>query len=231
MPELLIDADIVVASTGSPRPVLGAGTVKAALASRHYRPLFMVDIALPRDIEPAAGELDGVYLYNVDDLEEMASQNRVERQHEMETALVIVREEVEAFSRWLSTFSVTPTIAAFRKKLLDIREDEMKRSSNVLNTLSPEQMTVVQNLTMAMVNKILHGPANAMKAGAESGGADNLVSAIQEAFELSGLGIIEGESGVVDFPKALVSTEPEGEDREETVGPKIQTQRPSNNEK
>jgi len=220
VPELLVDADIVVASTGSPRPVLGAGAVKAALASRHYRPLFLVDIALPRDIEAAAGDLDGVYLYNVDDLEEMASQNRVERQQEMEAALQVVHGEVESFTRWLSTFSVTPTIAALRKKLMDIRADETTRSQGILKTLTPEQLNGVERMTMSMVNKILHGPASAMKNGAESGGAEEMVSAIEEAFELRELGVIEGESGVLEFPGN--SVQKTGEDDEETESSSIQ---------
>jgi len=209
--ELLGDADIVVASTGSPTPVLGLGTLKNALSRRQFRPLFLVDIALPRDIEPAAGELDGVYLYNVDDLEVMASQNRVERQHELQAANRIVAEEVMAFSRWLSSFSVTPTIAGLKQKLMDIRDDELERSGRMLETLTPSQREGVERLLDSMVKKVLHGPASAMREQAKNGRAENLVAAIQESFDLKELGLIDGPDDSLTWDLKRPGTSEEAE--------------------
>lgn len=208
VPMLLHQADIVVASTGSPRPVLGVGVLRAALEARHFRPVFIVDIAVPRDVEPAAANLDGVYLYNVDDLEELASQNRGEREMEMKAAHCLIDEEVAAFSRWVSTFSVTPTVAALRQKFLDIREAELERSAAILNDVDPEVRTAVERLTMSMVTRMLHGPVSAMKEAAADGKAEGLIAALQESFELPELGLLSGteEEEEEDSPVSLTQS-------------------------
>ena len=201
LPELLTKADIVVTSTGSPTHVLGVGAVRESLAKRQYRPLFLVDIALPRDVEPAAGNLDGAYLYNVDDLEELASQNRGERLREVGKAEGILDEELRALSSWGAEQAVAPTISGLRAHLLAIRDAELERSSKVLARLDPEELEAVKRLTQAMVDKVTATPARALRNEAARGGpAGEMAAVLSRAFELTDIQLVEvtGDSSRAD---------------------------------
>ncbi len=198
--EQLVGADIVVSSTGSPLPVMDGELVQDVLSRRHYRPLFLIDIAVPRDVDAVVGTLDGVYLYNVDDLEELASRNREERSEEVVSARNLVAEEVAAFGRWLAVSTVAPTVAALKQRLMELRGDELERSRRLLEELQPEQREGVERMLQSLISKVLHGPATALKASAESGSAEYLVKSIREAFGLAELGVLEGEDAEATSP-------------------------------
>ena len=195
LPDLLQKADIVVTSTGSPTHVLGVGAVRTALSQRQYRPLFLVDIALPRDVEPAVGNLDGAYLYNVDDLEELAAQNRDERLREVGKANQIIDEELRALNSWGAEMAVAPTIASLRSFLLSIRDAELDRSGKALADLETEEREAVERLTLAIVDKITSIPARALRTEAAKGGpAHDMAAALSRAFELTELELVEVHS-------------------------------------
>jgi glutamyl-tRNA reductase len=164
--ELLPRADIVITSTGSPRPILGPETVRPALRARRGRPVFFIDIAVPRDVDPAVGQIDGCFLYDIDDLAQVVEANRAARRQAARQAEGIVAEEVVKFEQWLRSLEVVPTISALVHKAEDIRRAELARTLRQLGPLSPEQQTALDNLTRALVKKLLHDPIMFLKASA-----------------------------------------------------------------
>ncbi|MGH9375078.1 MAG: glutamyl-tRNA reductase, partial [Terriglobia bacterium] len=159
-------ADIVICSTGAPHFVIRREHAERMLAVRRNRPVFLVDIAVPRDVDPAAGELDNVFLYNIDDLEQVVAANRKLRQREAARAEEIVQQETQRMLRRLASRDMAPTIVAIERRLDDIREKELERFRSRLSTLSAEQREAVDGLTQAILNKILHGPITELKSAA-----------------------------------------------------------------
>lgn len=184
LPFLLEHVDIVISSTGSPVFVIEPELIEKVMRRRKYRALFLVDIAVPRDVDPRVGEIENVYLYNVDDLEQITRKNQEDRQREVDKAVVVVRDEVQRHGRWMAEATITPTIASLRKRVMAIREAELERSDKTLRTLSDDQRAVVERMTMAMVNKFLHEPTVRLKR--ESSGVDGqrLVEAVRDLFAL-----------------------------------------------
>jgi len=172
--EVLGEVDIVIASTGSPQAVITAQMARAALKARRGRPLFFIDIAVPRDVEAAVGELDGCYLYDIDDLTSVVEANRANRAVEAGQAERIVAEEVVKFMTWLAGLDAVPTISALAAKAEEIRAAELGRTLKDLEGLSPEQAAALDRLTQALVKKLVHDPIMFIKGASHDKSPDTL---------------------------------------------------------
>jgi glutamyl-tRNA reductase len=154
----LLFADILLSSTGSPTFLLTREQVKQAMRRRKQRPLFLIDIGVPRDLDPAINDLDNVYLYNIDDLKEVVEENRERRQEAAVQAERLVAAETLKFMDWLQTLEVYPTIISLREKAQTICRAELKKTLGHLGPLSPEQEQALEVLTESITNKLLHDP-------------------------------------------------------------------------
>ena len=178
------ESDIVISSTGTPGFIINRAMIEKALRRRKNRLLFLIDIAVPRDIDPAVGDMDNVYLYNIDDLQGVVDENMKTRIEEAWKAETIIDEEVENFRRWYATLEVVPTIIDLRNKLEAITRGEMERSMNWMKDLGGEERAHVEALMQAVVNKILHDPVTGLKEESKDGGGDSYVAAIRRLFGL-----------------------------------------------
>jgi len=156
-------ADIVIGSAAAGEFVLGEAQVQEALRERKGRPIFCIDLSVPRSFDPRINALDNVYLYDMDDLSKVAAENLGERAREAEKAETIVVEEVESFYRWLGHLEVVPTIVALRDKVEAIRRGELQKTLNQLKDLGPRERELLDVMTTAIVNKILHAPIARLK--------------------------------------------------------------------
>ena len=164
MSAILKDMDIVISSTGSPGYVLEAGMVREAMSFRPERSLCLIDIAVPRDIDPAAVQLNNVFLYDVDDLQAVSDTNRLEREREAQWAEEIVTDEVEQFLDWYRTLDVIPTITALRTRAEEMREREMAKLLRQLDhKLTSREVEAMETMTRAIVKKLLHSPTAYLK--------------------------------------------------------------------
>ncbi len=182
----LLEADVIITSTGSCESLIRKDQVEKIMKKRRYRPLFLIDIALPRDVEPSVNELDGVYLYNIDDLQTIAAENLTERRHEAMRAEKIVDEETAKFMEWTVSLSCTPTLVGIRNKLEEIRLSELARCNGKLAGLTPEQRETVEIITRSIVNKIAHYPISCLKRTKSKAKQSLYVDVAQELFALSG---------------------------------------------
>ncbi len=183
IPEQLESADIVIASTASQLPILGKGVVERALKKRRHRPMYMVDIAVPRDIEPEVGKLSDVYLYSVDDLEQVIDENLRSRQTAAEEAQELVDLGVISMLRSLRALDAVATLKAYREKAEQIRDNELDRALKQLdNGQSPEQ--VMTYFAKALTNKLIHSPSVQLKR-ASAEGRREVMDWAKELFELS----------------------------------------------
>ena len=173
----LAAADIVVTATGAAEPVLTRATVEEAMRSRRDRPLFVIDIALPRDVESSVGDLDQVFLYHMDDLQSIVSENLARRATELASAEAIVDQEVARFASWLQSREIVPTIVALRQRFESIRQAELSRLEPKLAGLTPEARAKVDEVTRLLVEKLLLTPTEHLKTV----GDDTLVVAYAEA--------------------------------------------------
>jgi glutamyl-tRNA reductase len=163
---LLVEADVVISSTGAREPILTKPLFKRVTKARRWRQLVVIDIAVPRDAEPAIGELDGVYVFDIDDLEKVVAANLAERAKAAEHAARIVEHEAGQFEHWLRTQAVVPTIRALRDRFARVAEAELQKTLEVLarKDHSPaQQREVVQRLVQLVVNKLLHQPTAALR--------------------------------------------------------------------
>lgn len=175
-------ADIVISSTGAPHFVIGKEQAEKMLAARKHRPIFFVDIAVPRDIDPEINTLDNAFVYDIDDLDEVVDANKKQREREAVWAEQIIEQEVVRTLRRLASRDVAPTIVALEQRLNAIRENEMDRMRGRLSGLSSEQQDAVDALTRGILNKILHGPISELKSGAGRPEQGALVSLIRRIF-------------------------------------------------
>jgi glutamyl-tRNA reductase len=162
IPEQLAQADIVVSSTASQLPILGKGATETALKQRKHRPIFMVDLAVPRDIEPQVGELDDVYLYTVDDLKEVIDENRRSREEAANEAMDIIQTEVQHFSHWIKTHRSADEIRDLRSEADLIRQDCLKKAQLMLEN-NEDPAKVIETLASNLTNKFMHGPTVQMR--------------------------------------------------------------------
>ncbi len=185
--EGLVEADVVITSTGSCEPLITSLQMKGVMRRRRFRPIFLIDIAIPRDVEPQVNEFDGVYLYNIDDLQAVADENMGERRQEAVRGEDIVLEEVAKFMNWTEGLDSAPTIVALREKLEGIRTREMERSNGKLSGLSPAQRETVDIITRSIINKIAHAPISFLKSTGTAQRKNLYLDAAQKMFGLDGL--------------------------------------------
>jgi glutamyl-tRNA reductase len=182
--EHLAQVDIILTSTGAPTFILGQRQMEEALRRRKHRPMFLIDIAVPRDIDPKVNSLDNVYLYDVDDLQGVVQANLKERQKEAHRAEAIIGEEIGQFHLWLGNLEVKPTIVALRKRLEEISAQELAKTFGNLKDLTDQQRRGVEVMTNAIVNKILHRPIMVLKRTQNESGGEDYVDAVRELFDL-----------------------------------------------
>jgi glutamyl-tRNA reductase len=160
----LAKCDVVIASTAAPHFVIDRAQIHRALAVRKQPSLFLIDLSVPRNIDPAIGQIDGVYLYNVDDLQQVATANRALRHRKAEQAQEIIAAHVDSFRKQMATRDAVPTIVELQSLLNDIREHELEKCMHKLGPISTEQREAIEQLTMQIVNKVLHQPIVQLKA-------------------------------------------------------------------
>jgi glutamyl-tRNA reductase len=160
----LAAADIVVTATGATEPVLTRQRIEAVMRPRRGRPLFLIDIALPRDVETAVGDLDQVFLYNIDDLQTIVKENLARRSAELARAETIVDEEVAKFVAWMQSREIVPTVVALRQRFEAIRQSELRRLEPKLAGLPPEARARLEEVTRLIVEKLLLTPTEQLKA-------------------------------------------------------------------
>ena len=181
-------AAIVISSTSAPEYVVTRELVERALKHRRHRPIFFIDIAVPRDLDPDINRVRNAYLYDIDDLQHVVDQNRGEREKEAHHAERIVGEELESVNDWLRSLEVVPTIANLRATVEQIRRSELERLGAKLSDLTDEQRAQVEMITTSIVNKILHMPTVKMKEAAGRDECYLYVDAVRTLFDLSGNG-------------------------------------------
>lgn len=182
--EGFVRADIVISSTGSLEPIVKKADLRSVMRKRKNRPLFIIDIAVPRDVESKVNELDNVFLYDIDDLQIVVEKNRQERRKEADQAEHIIDEETLRFLEWLHTLDVVPTIIAMRHKAESIRHKELQKTFSQLSHLSEEDRKSISVLTESIIKKILHDPIIFLKAKAPRPSKEFYVDVVQQIFNL-----------------------------------------------
>ncbi|HYM37503.1 MAG TPA: glutamyl-tRNA reductase [Nitrospiraceae bacterium] len=180
----MAEADIVLCSTGASHYLIGVEDVQQAVRRRMNRPIFLIDISVPRNIDPAVKDIDNAFLFDVDDLEMRVEQNLEERRREAVKAERMVEDEVAQVLQWLKSLEVTPTIVALRNRAEEIRQAEIDKALARLQNLSAQERSVVEGLASAIVNKLLHGSLVTLKAESTSGGGAMFIEAARRFFGL-----------------------------------------------
>jgi glutamyl-tRNA reductase len=180
----LDEADIVITGTGAPVPILSKAQVMSAMPASRTRPLFLIDIAVPRDVDPRASEIEQVFLYNIDDLQAIVRENLQKRGNEVSRAEQIVEEEVRKFGTWQRTRDTVPTIVALRQRFDAIRRAELERLDPKLLALSPEARARVDEVTRLIVEKLLLHPTEQLKSAEDSQLAAHYAEALTRLFGL-----------------------------------------------
>ena len=177
-------ADIILSSTGAPHTIIGAGDLDGVMRRRRHKPMFFIDIAIPRDIDPAVNDVENVYLFTVDDLQEVVTSNLQQRKEEAGKAENIVNEEIGQFFKWLSSLEVTPTIIALRNKFDEIRKAELEKTLAGWKDIPPDGQKRLEALTNAIMNKLLHPPTALIKQAGQGGRTDLYVDAVRALYGL-----------------------------------------------
>ncbi len=178
-------ADIVISSTGAPRVIIERDDVETVIRERRNRPMFFIDMAVPRDIDPYANEIDNVYVYDIDDLQSVVDENLGERQKEARRAEDIVLEEVEKFRRWFKEATeIGPMIAELRGRFDEVRKAEVAKALSHLKGADERVEQVIEGLSRALMNKFLHMPITALKRGEEMENGATLSEAVKRIFGL-----------------------------------------------
>jgi len=188
IPEQLIKADIVVSSTNSQLPLLGKGAVESAIKKRRHKPMLLVDLAVPRDIEPQVGEIADAYLYSVDDIRDVIEDNVKSRAVAAEQASSIIERGVEEFIRQMRSLNAVHTLRAFRDKAETIRDREVEKSLRALEK-GDDAQAVLEALARTLTNKLIHSPSVQMKK-ASADGRDDLLLLTRELYELDQQGFV-----------------------------------------
>ncbi len=181
----LLEVDIVITSTSATDFVITRDQVKNALRKRRNRPLFLIDIAVPRDVEPNVNDLENVYLYDIDDLKGIIKENTAQRHEEAVKAERIVSEEVIRFETWLKTLEIVPTIIHLKEKVEKIRKMEIRKSLAGLGRLTPEQVEAVETLTLSLADKIINDPILVLKRKAVHSSSDKYLDLTKKLFNLN----------------------------------------------
>jgi glutamyl-tRNA reductase len=179
--EALETSDILISATEAPEAIFTRDKVAGVMVGRGERPLFAFDLAVPRDIDPQAGEIDGVHLFNIDDLESVAEENRRERLKSAGVAEAIVEEELQRFSKWWRSLEAKPLIQGLRREAESIRKAELEKALRKLPDLTPEQQKALEQFSRALANKLLHKPMESLK----SPKAPSHLQAIKELYQVA----------------------------------------------
>jgi glutamyl-tRNA reductase len=177
-------ADIVITSTGSPKFIFKREHGEKFLARRRNRPMFFIDIAVPRDVDPEMNKLDGIFVYDIDDLQQSVATHVADRHKEAEKAEAIINGEVQKFQARLQTLDVVPTIVSLHDHLETIRQAEIDRVRGRLGTLSPDQELAVEALSRGIINKIMHTPISTLKTAARDAESTTVVELVRRLFNL-----------------------------------------------
>ena len=177
-------ADIVITSTGAPVTIFRREHGERFLSRRKNRPMFFIDIAVPRDVDPEMNKLDGIFVYDIDDLQQAVASHVADRNKEAERAEAIVNQEVERFQARLQALDVAPTIVSLQDHLETIRQAEIDRLRGRLGPLSPEQELAIETLTRGIVNKIMHTPISTLKTAAREPEATTVIDIVHRLFNL-----------------------------------------------
>jgi len=180
----MVEADIVITSTGSKDFVITHDIVRRSLKERRNRPLFFIDIAVPRDVDPAVNRLADTYVYDIDDLMTIVQENSSQRRDEAIKAERIVQEEVIRFERWFKTLDVVPTIIALKERAEALRKAEMERSLPALSQLTESQVQAIEALTVSLTDKIINDPILSLKNKAGRTGKDTFLDVTRKLFNL-----------------------------------------------
>jgi len=190
---VLAASDILITATGAPAPILTKAHIESVMRPRRNRPLFIIDIAMPRDVEPAAGEIEQVFLYNIDDLRATVRENLSRRENEVARAEAIVSEETDRFAVWFRSRGAVPTIVALRQRFETIRRAELDRLDFKLAALPPEARARVDEITHLIVEKLLLAPTEQLKAAGDADIVAVYAEALNRLFVLG-----EGEAPMSD---------------------------------
>ena len=181
---MLPEVDILIASSGAPHYILHKDEMQRVIAARRNKPMFLIDIAVPRNIEPSVNEIDNDFLYDIDDLQEVVNANLRERLKAAERAEELVAEEVERTMARLKVAEVTPTIIGLQEQLEQIRAGEIEKTRRKYGPFTPEQEQAIEALTHGIVNKIAHGPISEIRNHAGHPEGAHVIAAIRKAFHL-----------------------------------------------
>ena len=183
-PRQLKEVDIILSSTGSTHYIIRKEQLTEVIRARKNRPMFFIDIAVPRDVDPKINEIDNVYVYDIDDLQGIVESNKGERKKEGEKAEAIVDQGVQAFNRWLRSLDVVPTILALRNRLEEIRQREVNKALSLLKNTSEEEQRILDDLTQSILNKVLHHPISLLKNQERGGHGKLYVEMTRKIFNL-----------------------------------------------
>jgi len=183
-PEKMIQSDIVLCSAGAPRYLIRKDEVRQAIALRQNRPIFFIDISVPRNIDPEINQLDNVFLYDIDDLQQAVEINIAARKKEALKGEAIIEEEIERFAAWFKSLDAVPMIVALKARAEDIRQTELARSSGKLQGLTSAQQKVLEGLTLSIVNKLLHHPLTVLKEEVHSKNGNMILETTRKLFDL-----------------------------------------------
>ena len=176
----------MISSTGAPHAIFEKYHGEKFLLRRKNRPMFFIDIAVPRDVDPALNDLDGIFVYDIDDLQQVVQSHLGDRKREAAKAEELIEQEVEKFQSRLQTLDVVPTIVSLQEHLETVRQAEIDRVRGRLGTLSPEQEIAVEALTRGIINKIMHTPITALKSAARDPEATTVIDLVRRLFNLRG---------------------------------------------
>jgi glutamyl-tRNA reductase len=216
--ETATEADIVISSTGAPHPIFRKEHGQQFMHRRRNRPMFFIDIAVPRDVDPAMNKVEGIFVYDIDDLQQVAASHIAERQTQAGDAEALIDAEVERFHQRRRAVNVAPAIVFLQHQAEEIRQNELKRMHAKLGVLSEEQLAAIEALTRGLVNKFLHPPMQALKQAARENDSTR-VDALCEAWSLPSVADtvpkpVEAQSE--SSPSALRAEESKSAERSET---------------
>jgi glutamyl-tRNA reductase len=178
----LVHTDIVLCSTGAANYVLKKDEMRHLMKERRQKPMFVIDITVPRNIDPEINHIDNVYLYDIDDLQGLVNNNLMERKNEAAKAQAIVDEEIQIFLKWYNSLHTAPTITALRKKAEMIRKAELERATKRLNGIGQKDLKTIDAMTQAIVNKLIHAPTAALRS--DSDNSEELNALIRRLYDL-----------------------------------------------
>ncbi len=216
--ETATEADIVISSTGAPHPIFRREHGQQFMHRRRNRPMFFIDIAVPRDVDPSMNKVEGIFVYDIDDLQAVAASHIAERQSQAGDAETLINAEVERFHQRRRAVNVAPAIVSLQRQAEEIRANELKRMHAKLGVLSEEQLAAIEALTRGLVNKFLHPPMQALKQAARENDSTR-VDALCEAWSLPS--VVDTVSKPVEAqsepsPSAFRAEESKSSERSET---------------